>query len=383
MVDRRDFLQTLGGAAASAGLLQASERPPYAGPNVILIRFGGGVRRRETIEAEHTFAPYLCKELIPRGVLYPQMEIASLEGLKTSHGEGTLNILTGKYDRYADIDGKFLGSRYEAKVPTLFEYLRSRYDVPSHQTLIVNGEDRTDEEFYSFSNHHAFGVNFRSNVLSLYRFKTYLLRRRLDEGLVPKKDVKKARHELAKLEAIDYRTGGRDQQAPEIEEFWERWRAHYGDTGLVNPRGDRLLTALTLRALEQLRPRLVMVNYNDPDYVHWGNASHYTRGVSIIDEGLRRLVRFVETDDFYRGNTIFAVVPDCGRDDSPFASVPFQHHFGSTGSHEIWALLFGPGVGRGVVDEPADQICVAPTIGRLMGATAEHAEGDVLEEVFA
>ena len=383
MVDRRQFLQSLGASIASASLLHANARPPYAGPNVIVVRFGGGVRRRETIDADHTYAPYLCKELIPRGVLYPQMEIANLEGVKTSHGEGTLNILTGKYGRYNDIEDKFLGSRFEAQVPTLFEYLRKSYDIPSHQTLIVNGEDRTDEEFYSFSNHHAFGVSFRSNVLSLYRFKTFLLRRRLAEGAVPAGDIEKAERELRKLEAIDYRTGGRDQQAPEIEAFWEGWRAHYGDTGLVNPRGDRLLTALTLRALSELRPRLLMVNYNDPDYVHWGNASHYTRGVSIIDEGLRQLVRFVETDDYYRGNTVFAIVPDCGRDDSPFGSVPFQHHFGSRASHEIWALLFGPGVGRGVVDNPADQISVAPTVAQLMGAPAEHAEGSPLTEVFA
>ena len=345
VIDRRGFLFTLSGGIASAGALSASQRRQYDGPNVIVVRFGGGVRRRETINTEHTYAPFLSKELAPRGVLFPRMEIAGLEGIKTSHGEGTLNILTGKYDRYEDIEDKFLGSRFEAKVPTLFEYLRKSYDIPSHQTLIVNGEDRTDEEFYSFSNHHAFGVNFRSNVLSLYRFKTFLLRRRMAEGLIPEAELKKSQRELRKLEAIDYRTGGEDQQAPEIEEFWERWRAHFGDSGLVNPRGDRLLTTLTLRALEQLRPRLLMVNYNDPDYVHWGNASHYTRGVSVIDEGLRRLVRFVETDEFYSGNTVFAIVPDCGRDDSPFASVPFQHHFGSRASHEIWALFFGPAWG--------------------------------------
>ena len=44
-----------------------------------------------------------------------------------------------------DIGGEFLGERFEAKVPTLFEYLRFNYDVAEHQTLIVNGEDRTQE----------------------------------------------------------------------------------------------------------------------------------------------------------------------------------------------------------------------------------------------
>jgi len=49
------------------------------------------------------------------------------------------------------------------------------------------------------------------------------------------------RHEkqqtLEKLEAIDYRNLNRDGQGQEVEAFWERWRQHYGESGLVNPRG--------------------------------------------------------------------------------------------------------------------------------------------------
>lgn len=357
---------------------------PYRGPNVIIVRFGGGVRRRETIDPEQTFAPFFRHELCRRGTLFKNMEISSLEGVQTSHGQGTLYLLTGKYDQYKDVGGKFLGERFEAKVPTVFEYLRKQFDVPDHQTLIVNGEDRTNEEFYTFSNHHLFGVRYRSNTLSLYRYKTYLLRRQIAAGRWTGQELEKKRRELAKLEAVDYRHAEPDGQPPVIQEFWERWRAFYGESGLVNPRGDRLLTELALRALNELRPRLIMINYNDPDYVHWGNLTHYTRGISIIDEGLRQLVAAVEADAFYRDNTVFVIVPDCGRDTNPLAAVPCQHHFGSKSSHEIFALLFGPGVARNqVVDKTVDQISVAATIGRLMGFEAAFAEGPVLAEAFA
>ena len=141
---------------------------------------GGGVRRRETIDPEKTYAPFLCKDLLQRGTLYPDMELSSLEGVETSHGQGTLYIMTGKYDKFKDVGGKFLGQRFESKVPTIFEYLRKEFAVPEHQTLIVNGEDRTDEEFYSFSNHHLFGASYRSETLSLFRFKTYLLRQQIE-----------------------------------------------------------------------------------------------------------------------------------------------------------------------------------------------------------
>ena len=127
-----------------------------------------------------------------------------------------------------------------------------------------------------------------------------------------------------------------------------------------------------------------MVNYNDPDYVHWGNMTHYTRGIAIIDEGLRQLVATVEADEEYRNNTVFVVVPDCGRDTNPLASVPCQHHFGSKSSHEIFALVFGPGIARAaIVDKLTTQASIANTIAQVMGFKAKWAEGPVLEQAFA
>ncbi|MBM3845306.1 MAG: hypothetical protein FJ405_03335 [Verrucomicrobia bacterium] len=391
---RREFFRQVGmglgvaSAAPFSGALQAAQdsvsRKDYRGPNVILVRFGGGVRRQETIDPRNTHAPFFLHELVRRGTLFPQMSIDSLTDIETSHGQGTLYLLTGRYERYKDIGGKFLGARFEPRVPTLFEQLRREFNVPSHQAVIINGEDRKDEEFYNFSNHTLYGVDFRSVTLSLHRFKTFLLRRQLEAGAIPDKDLAKSRKRLSEMESLDYRTHGKDRQDPVIETFWENWREHYGDSGMVNPRGDRLLTELALRAMKSLRPKLMMINYNDPDYVHWGNASHYTRGIQIIDEGIKHLVTAVEADPAYRDNTVFAIVPDCGRDANPFAPVPFQHHFNSRSAREIFGLFFGPGIERNkIVDKDVEQIAVAPTIGTLMGFKTPFSDGSVLEEAIA
>src|SRR6266478_2350838 len=393
---RRAFIKGLlasAGATASPDLwLRAAvlpdafsaAKPPYQGPNVIIVRFGGGARRRETIDAQTTYAPFLCHDLAKRGTLFTRMEIDSFTptvGVDTSHGQGTLYIITGKYEKYKDITQKFLAERFESKVPTIFEYLRKSHDVPEYQTLIVNGEDRSNEEFYTFSNHHLYGINYRSNTLSLYRYKTFLLRRSIHAGKWAGMELEKQQKELAKLEAVDYRNAEPNGQGPQLVEFWERWRQYYGDTGLVNPRGDRLLTELSIRAIKELRPKLLMVNYQDCDYVHWGNLTHYTRSIAIMDDGLKQLVAAVEADPEYRDNTILVVAPDCGRDNNPLADVPCQHHFNSRSAHEIFALLAGPGVPRGVVvDKPTDQISIAGTIGRLMGFKTEHAESRILQE---
>jgi phosphopentomutase len=211
-----------------------------------------------------------------------------------------------------------------------------------------------------------------------------LLRKQMAEGKFAGKKIEKKRRDLKKMESIDYRHEETDGQVQPLQDFWQRWAEHYGESGFVNPRGDRLLTTLAIRAMRELRPRLMMINYTDPDYVHWGNPHHYTQAISIIDQELEKLDSIVRNDPFYCDNTILVIVPDCGRDSNPYAAVPFQHHFNSRSAHEIFALFVGPGIERGaVVDKAADQIQVASTIGRLMKVPTPHADTRVLEEVFA
>ncbi|MEZ5779372.1 MAG: hypothetical protein R3E44_13510 [Paracoccaceae bacterium] len=384
MIDRRKFNTRLAAAVLTAGLTgRAAAAPAYAGPNVIVIRFGGGVRRLETIDPKGTYAPHLVNVLAGRGVLIPDMRIDQTTGGNTSHAEGTLNILTGRYLAYRDAGSRLLEDRLEPTEPTLFEYLRAAYDIAPHEALLINGEDRPQEEFFTYGVHGHYGVNFRSEMLSLHRFKLYKFARMLEESGHDDEARLTAQTQYDELLAADSR-GFVPEQSPEVTRFWQDWREHYGDDGFRNPRGDRLLTELAIRAMKTLRPRLMMVNYQDPDYVHWGNASHYTRAISIIDEGLARIVDLADTDPFYEGNTVFVIVPDCGRDANGLVGLPFQHHFNSRSAHEIWALIFGKGIAKGrVLDRVVDQTAIAPTIAALMGFGADRSEGRILSELGA
>jgi hypothetical protein len=430
-LNRRRFLARTAGtvAALSTGVLagcEARKRPAeqflnlggeaeselprvaYRGPNVILIRFGGGVRRLETILHPHkTFCPFIYHELYKKhGTLCSNVEIDHFmtPGLPctaivdpndkkklmipTSHGQGTMHLITGRYDAYKN-DEAFLGERFEATVPTIFEYFRKAYDVPEHQTLIVNGEDRIQEEFYTFSSHHRYGYNFRSTVLSLYRFKTFLLREELKNPRLEGKEREEKEKKLAQMEGQDYRRLGLEKtmSGAELDKFWANWRDYYGKSGFVNPRGDRLLTTLALRAVRELRPKLMMINYQDPDYVHWGPPNFYTRGISIIDEGVQQLYDAVQADEEYRDNTIFFVIPDCGRDNTLTKSVPYQHHFNTKCSHELFAVAAGPGIAQSKtpVDKQLQQTAVAATLGKLMKFKTADVDpaARVMEEMLA
>jgi len=382
MFTRRQFNAGLGAALAATSAIPA-RAASYDGPNIILVRFGGGVRRYETIDPAGTYAPNLVNRLAPRGVMIPDMRIEQLDDVNTSHAEGTLNLLTGRYLAYRDLSSGLGIDRLEPTEPTLFEYLRQSFDIPSHQVLLVNGEDRPQEEFFTFGMNPHYGISYRSEMLSLHRFKLFKVAQQLAEGALTGDAREKIIQQRDELLAADHRSFAPDQ-SPAIQAFWHDWRRDFGDSGLKNPRGDRLLTALAIRALGSLRPRLMMVNYQDPDYVHWGNASHYTRAISVIDEGLAQLVANVDADPYYRDNTVFVVTPDCGRDENPLLDVPFQHHFNTRAAHETWALVFGAGIEKNrVLDRTIDQSAIAPTIAALMGFKAHRSENRPLAEVFA
>ena len=217
-----------------------------------------------------------------------------------------------------------------------------------------------------------------------YRFKIWKLREELIAGKYEGKELEKQKKELAKMEALDYRNENRHGRNEEMMAFWQRWSNYYGNSGLVNPRGDRLLTELAIRAMNELQPKLMMINYNDPDYVHWGYMNHYTRGISIIDEGIRNLVQATKLNEAYRDNTVFVIVPDCGRDTNLLQPAQCQHHFNTKSSHEIFALLVGPGIAKNtVVDKPTTQASIAATIGELMQFRTDYTEGPVLEQAFS
>ena len=383
MVTRRAFNSGLGAGLLSSVLGTPAASQSYRGPNVILIRFGGGVRRAETIAQGSSYAPYLREVLSARGVLLPDVTIDRIEGGNTSHAEGTLNLLTGRYQAYRDAGSGLLDDRLEPTEPTMFEYLRAQFGLPAHEVLLINGEDRPQEEFFTYGVHGHYGIEYKSEMLSLHRFKLFKFARLLEDPTLGEVEREAAQTALNDLLAADRRAIAPEQSAP-VQAFWEKWRDRFGDSGLKNARGDRLLTQLSLWALKELRPRFLMVNYQDTDYVHWGNASHYTRAITVIDDGIRQIVEAAERDDFYAGNTVFVITPDCGRDANPLMDVPFQHHFNSRAAHEVWALVFGTGIARGrVYDRRFDQVDVAATIAALMGVNAARSEGSALSGLSA
>lgn len=350
-MNRRQLLVSI---AASLGLAPTAfaSAPARAASRVVLVRYGGGVRRRESIQAATSWSPYLVHDLLPQGTLFRNMEMGTGKEIQTSHGQGTLFLLTGRYYNYKQEQGTVLGEHFVSPFPTLLELMRAQGAAP-HEVVVLNGENRPQEEHFTFSQHPDYGEEFQGSLLSKKAFEQWL-------------------------------AAGRPETDDPISQMWAKWQAYWGDTGTLHPRGDRLLTELSLWVLEHLQPRFLMINYNDCDYVHWGNPEHYKRGVTAMDHGLRQIVAAIDGNPALRDDTLLVVAPDCGRDDNRLLAVPFQHHFGDRSSREVFAYFRGPGVPRGrVIDRACQQVDVMPTIAAQLGLPKAEAEGSALDEVWA
>lgn len=365
-----------------AGIANNKGGKNYKGPNVIIIRYGGGVRRRETIDMDHTYSPFMMNVLAPQATLYNNMEIANLEDQETDHAQGTINILTGQYKAYETMN-KHSGNLLQPTLPTLFEYFRKAYDVDIHETLIVNGEDDLKNEAMTYGSHSDFGAHYRSEFLNKQKFRAFMLQLKLDEGDLSSDDLVKVVDQLSELKEKSNNLIQPENYPLHIQNFWRKWQRFYGADGAKQPRGDRLSTEIALWALRDLRPKLLMVNYQDPDYVHLGTKSHYTRGIAGIDQGIHQIYRAVESDPFYKNNTVFVIVPDCGRDSNILMDVPFQHHSNSRSTREIFAMVLGKGIKQNqTIDTIVDQTSIASTVAQIMGFDAAMAESPILEEAL-
>ena len=381
-IDRRAFCRHLGGSVVAAGLGPAllpgsarAEQPERAeGPKVVIVRFGGGVRRLETIARGHrTFAPHLVNDLLPRGTLWENVE---MEPRTTSHTLGTINLLTGSW--FPDPMPRGGAEEVVPHAPTLFELARKDLGLPQHEVLVCNNYIHSEQ--LGFSEHPDFGEDHQPGLLSYYELERTAIDRRLAEPGLTDRDRQRLEDERAQLLFRHYRA---DARPPEpLLAYFEEHRARYGSH---YARGDRLVRDLALASLERFRPRLLAVNFNDTDYVHTGISYFYTRGIQAIDRYTRDIHQALRRDPFYRDDTYLFVVADCGRGTNPRRYMPYQHHEPhEAGSHEVFVYATGPGVGRGTrVDRLRLQVDLAPTVGHLLGVRSAAWEGELLGELLA
>jgi arylsulfatase A-like enzyme len=128
---------------------------------------------------------------------------------------------------------------------------------------------------------------------------------------------------------------------------------------------------------------LLWITLHDIDIAHAGAFSLYIEGIRRTDRLCADIWKTIQSEPEYAGNTTLFILPDFGRDsDDDSGGNGFQHHrTGDALSRTTWMMALGAGVREGVVhDRPVESIDLVPTLGAILGFSAELSNGKPIRE---
>ena len=112
-----------------------------------------------------------------------------------------------------------------------------------------------------------------------------------------------------------------------------------------------------------------MLGFGETDeFAHSGRYDSYLQHANDIDRMIGELWYSIQTDPFYKNNTIFIITTDHGRGKKN--NTWTAHHTFIKGSGEIWLAILGPGIEAKGEIKSAGQIYqnqIAQTIAGLIG----------------
>jgi hypothetical protein len=144
-------------------------------------------------------------------------------------------------------------------------------------------------------------------------------------------------------------------------------------------RYDMLTFLMAKQYIAQHHPKMLVLAFGETDeFAHTGRYDMYLQRANDADRMIAELWYSVQSDPFYKHNTVFIITTDHGRG-SKRTTWP-AHHLFIKGSGEIWMALMGPGIDvKGEIKEAGQiyQNQFAQTIAALLGTvfTPHHPTG--------
>jgi hypothetical protein len=196
-------------------------------------------------------------------------------------------------------------------------------------------------------------------------------------------DAARKSAELARSTSRIARTGLRSEAACEfLDRKYQQWKDLQGTTS-----HDAFLTETAICCMREFSPAVLAVACGEIDCAHYGSWSRYVEAIRRTDELTWRLWRACEELDAYRGQTLFLILPDHGRELERPVGSGFIHHSdfytnegADEGCRRVWMLALGPGVRPGrKTDRPVPITAAAATGLEYLGLKASPgAERSVL-----
>jgi hypothetical protein len=366
---RRDFLREAAGVALGTAVL----RSPFAraasiakNKKVIVITFGGGARDQETFAPEgQENVPNMLRDLIPRSTFFTQVVNRGILG----HYVATASLATGAYETINNF------ASLPPENPTIFEYYRKDLKRPSSDTWVVapsNGFNRIGE-----SSHRSYGLGLGARVI----LPKHLLAAAMSSGHTDYQHLLRDNYETPYFTP---ELSGREFELQQLETLLKLSVDDFKGHARTLSSPDELSLYIARQLMRQVAPSLLWITMHDIDIAHAGTYSLYVEGIRRTDRLCAEMWKIIESEPEYAGKTTLLILPDFGRDadDDPGGN-GFQHHrTGDPLSRTTWLMAIGPGIREGVVyDRAVDSTDLVPTIGSVLGFTAQFSQGRPIKEI--
>jgi hypothetical protein len=366
---RRDFLRDAAGVAVGTALFRSPlARAASIAKNkkVVVITFGGGARDQETFAPEgQENVPNMLRDLIPRATFFTQVVNHGILG----HYVATASLATGAYETINNF------ASLPPENPTVFEYYRKDLKRPSSDTWVVapsNGFNRIGE-----SSHRSYGLGLGARVI----LPKHLLAAAMSSGHADYQHLLRDNYESPYFTP---ELSGSEFELQQLETLLKLSVDDFKSHARALSSPDELSVYIARQLMRQVAPSLLWITMHDVDIAHAGTYSLYVDGIRRTDRLCAEVWKMIESEPEYAGKTTLLILPDFGRDadDDPGGN-GFQHHrTGDPLSRTTWLMAIGPGIREGVVyDRAVDSTDLVPTIGSMLGFSAELSRGTPMKEI--
>jgi hypothetical protein len=324
------------------------------------------MRRADTFsESGFQNIPHLYRELLPQSAFYPFVRNAGV----TSHYNTISSVLTGNWQRLDD------WGKTPPASPTLFEYLRKRMRIAQDQTWFISSNKALTSRIGA-SSVRDFGPAYGANVVFPKQLLINAVVHAAAQGnAVHSTDRATVQPEIEAMlnsdnydglgwsisgdsSSLDVVTLGTIQQA--IEDLV---RTNAPATG------DEFTLLVSEEVMRRFAPSLLVITFSDMEVAHFGSYSLHLAGIRTVDRLVSELWNQVQTLPGYKGNTTVMVLPEFGRDlDGSATNGFFNHRLDNDSTRLTWMMCLGDAVRNvQVIEHPADQTDICPTIAQLFG----------------
>ena len=367
---RRDFLRGVAAVGVGSALSTFAPLRAFAvRPNqkVVVVTFGGGARDEETFAPDgQKNIPHLLNELIPRATFFTQVVNQGILG----HYVATASLATGVYETFNNF------ATVAPEHPTIFEYFRKDLKRPATDAWVVapsNGFNLLGESAY-----RSYGPKFGAGVI----LPKHLLAASISGSNPNYKNLLQDNYE-SPFDTPDL--SGSEFHLNQLDRILKLSVSDFTAHALTLSSADELSVYIAHQLMRELAPSLLWITLHDMDVAHSGCFSLYLEGIRRSDRLCAEIWNTIQSEPEYAGKTSMFILPDFGRDsDTDAGGNGFQHHrTGDALSRTTWMMALGPGIREGVtVDRPVESIDLVPTLGALLGCSAQVSQGRPLVEVL-